>query len=515
MSSLSSAPKLATPSERRALAPADWQSRLGFRLDWLWPLAAALTGLAIQSLRPTNHDVSWLLTVNDKILAGGTAYRDIIELNPPGSILLYRLPALVGRMLSIPAEFVVQGMLAALICAVLIFAQRLMSRYALSSRASNNLFLGALAFVLAILPFDDLAQREHLATIFIIPFAFVALARQGGGKVLLWESLISGMMLGLCIAIKPYFALCALLVFAAQFKRQGVGAVRNLEYWAAAAVALAYVAVALLWFPAFFSDTLPLIADLYLPVRLDMVKLVQRMVLSTFVPLSICWIYRTPRAHDGAAVFLLIAAGFFGAYLIQGKGWPYHAYPVITFCLIAAAWTIQQQASHESTPWWRSPGMLLLATAMLWPLPRFYQPEASNPALEAAISKIAPHPKISSIGFSINLGHPTVRDVGGVWVGRMWGLWATGGALLMKERFATDPAMRAKAESYFEGDRLMLTQDIETQRPDIILVEKLKAFDWFEWAAGSPRLQAALDKYELADSVGDVAVLKLKNGPNG
>ena len=54
-----------------------------------------------------------------------------------------------------------------------------------------------------------------------------------------------------------------------------------------------------------------------------------------------------------------------------------------------------------------------------------------------------------------------------------------------------DPILRAKAEAYFDNDRLMLAQDIETQRPDIVLVEKFADFDMAAWIAQSPRLQAA------------------------
>src|SRR3954454_18199857 len=53
-------------------------------------LGAALIAALIQSLFLTvDCDVSWLITVNEKMLAGQRLYADIVEVNPPASIWLY------------------------------------------------------------------------------------------------------------------------------------------------------------------------------------------------------------------------------------------------------------------------------------------------------------------------------------------------------------------------------------------------------------------------------------------
>ncbi|HLH48128.1 MAG TPA: hypothetical protein VKV96_02200, partial [Roseiarcus sp.] len=91
----------ATVAGRSAAAPAPSARRLpaGLRGERLIPAAAALAALAIGLWRPVNTDISWLLTVNERILAGATPYKDVIELNPPASILLYRIPALAAHWL--------------------------------------------------------------------------------------------------------------------------------------------------------------------------------------------------------------------------------------------------------------------------------------------------------------------------------------------------------------------------------------------------------------------------------
>jgi hypothetical protein len=501
-------------SDHIAQAPEGWLQKISFQADAWLPWGAALGALAVQLLRPTNQDVSWLLTVNDRILAGATAYRDVIELNPPAAIWLYRLPALAAKAMSLRAEYVLAAMLALLIGAVLAYVRSIVTRYGLGAKANNGLMLGVTAFVLAILPLDEFAQREHFATIFIVPYAFVAIARIKGVKVTLADGLVSGLMLGLCVAIKPHFALCALLVCGFEITRaRNIRAALNAEHWVAAAIALAYVAMIPIFYPIYLSDMAPKLSEVYLPLRLGLGALILRVAVLLAGPLAICWMRRDRRQDEGTVVLLLIAAGFLGAYLVQGKGWGYHAYPAIAFCIFAAGWAMQGPMREAGDGMRKLIVPTLLAASLLLPMMRFYEPDPQEPALAAAIERLAPHPKMLTIAFPLRLGHPLTRDVGGTWVGRTWGLWASGGAFQMKARAGADPVLRAKAEAYFEEDRRMLAQDIETQRPDIVLVEKFADFDMAAWIAQTPRLQAALEGYDLADTVGDVQILRLRDRP--
>jgi hypothetical protein len=111
-----------------------------------------------------------------------------------------------------------------------------------------------------------------------------------------------------------------------------------------------------------------------------------------------------------------------------------------------------------------------------------------------------------AIAFPLNVGHPLTRDIGGVWVGRTWGLWETGGALFMKAHAGDDPARRARADAYFDDDRLGAARDIQTQHPDIVLIQETPGFDFAQWIAGSPPLSNAMSLYHRADAVGDVDI---------
>ena len=52
-------------------------------------------------------DVSWLITVDEKWLDGATPYRDVIEINPPASLMLYWPAVALARVLGVTPEFTV------------------------------------------------------------------------------------------------------------------------------------------------------------------------------------------------------------------------------------------------------------------------------------------------------------------------------------------------------------------------------------------------------------------------
>jgi hypothetical protein len=78
--------------------------------------------------------------------------------------------------------------------------------------------------------------------------------------------------------------------------------------------------------------------------------------------------------------------------------------------------------------------------------------------------------------------------------------------MLMKERVREDPVLRAKADAYIEADRRVVTGDIETQRPDMVLIQETPGFDFGQWIVQSPPLRAAMAHYRLVETVEDVEI---------
>ena len=137
------------------------------------PLIYALVALvaigtaAFHFSGPLSPDVAWLITVSERILAGGRLYIDILEPNPPMAGYLYMPPVLVARALGLsPEPFVVLwtilfGLVSTGFAARDITEHRLLKHAELFWPVALLLVLSAWG--------EDFAQREHFATMASLP----------------------------------------------------------------------------------------------------------------------------------------------------------------------------------------------------------------------------------------------------------------------------------------------------------------------------------------------------------
>jgi len=58
-----------------------------------------------------NTDVSWLLTVGERVLDGRRLYIDVVETNPPMAVLVYIPGIAISRVLGLPAEIVTDSLM--------------------------------------------------------------------------------------------------------------------------------------------------------------------------------------------------------------------------------------------------------------------------------------------------------------------------------------------------------------------------------------------------------------------
>ena len=64
-------------------------------------LAVVIVAILLRFLIVTATDVSWLITLSEKILDGKTLYVDLIEVNPPASVFLYLPAVMLAQLIEI------------------------------------------------------------------------------------------------------------------------------------------------------------------------------------------------------------------------------------------------------------------------------------------------------------------------------------------------------------------------------------------------------------------------------
>lgn len=477
--------------------------------------AVVLGAVIIRVFFQTNVDVSWILTLCEQFLAGKVLYVDLLETNPPASILLY-LPAIpLARFLGAAPETVVTTLVfASVFCSLLLSAEILPGNL---REKGTGFFLPTILAVLLILPMDNFGEREHIALILMLPALCCLVARLDGARPATWTLLLAGLGAGAAVSIKPHFALALIfpeLLLLVRLRSWTL--LMRVENMAAAALMSVYAGVVLVFFYDYFTTTFPLVREMYIPVRhfeLWQIFLVLppfKILISTIALIALA--ARPALYQNMVLVPLLAAFGFFGSLVVQGKGWPYHGYPSIALCVVAVAICVATRAISldDIRRRWslvtRGLAMLLLiqlGQALYW----FCDGRNVKPII-AAVSRLAPHPRIFTVTDDLALGHPLTRIVGGEWVSRMCSQWMSDGALRMWNR--VDPSNHPRLREQIERERRMTIEDIGRGRPDVILVDHFR-IDWREWITEHEGLRTAFADYRLDQTLENVDIWVRRN----
>jgi hypothetical protein len=514
---------LAGNKKRRALRSRS--SRLSFSIADAVPLLIIFAvAAALRLMIDANTDVSWAITMAEKILDGQRLYIDVIEVNPPATVFLYTLPVLLARAVSIRPEVIVETSIFLATAASLWCSAQILVTAGFRNRANIWPLAALAAAVLLILPARTFGEREHIALIVFLPFLALMMARAKKiSPQWLWV-VASGVAAGIVIVIKPHFLFAVVFVaLAAAWSVRSWKPLFAPEMFIAAILGALYAIGVGIYFPVFFSDIVPLAAVVYLPVKMPFWKLIGFFATPIWIMILIVSAMLKERAIFSRPYSLLLAGscGFAVSFYLQQKGWSYHSYPALALAVLAVVIAFSDRWNSirikRETPQNRFArlGMtavvaFLSAISFCW---LYFAVDMR--ALAEPIRKIKPRPKIIAITSDIGVGHPLARDVGGTWVGRVGSLWITTGVLIRKKHEKLDPDVEARLTALADRDRVMLAQDIERNRPDIILVERANfaGFDWKAWAEADPAINRQLKSYREVETIGPITILSRETNP--
>lgn len=469
--------------------------------------------LWLRNFYGTNTDVSWLLSTGERVLAGERLYIDLIEVNPPASVYLY-MPALVlARLSGLRPEFWVDALVFAVIAASLWQCWRLLKNVHAARVMISAPFALLVVYVLAIMPAETFSQREHIAVIFLLPWMALAIARIDGAAVDLRAAILAGVCGALVFCIKPVFAvalvLCVLPVLWRNFNWRYFLLPENLT---GAVVSAGYLVFVTLKHPAFFSEIMPVLDAVYIPLRaFELAYKKPWFAFWGLLALVICWPeWRRGFCH-APFVLLLASAGFALACLWQGKFWPYHYYPMFACAVLAAASVglMQYQDVRREDEDGGGVSQLLRAGFVplafvaiclprLWPL---FGPMEDTRALARLIEQSGVKgAHVLALSSDISLGHPAVRQAGAKWIGSFCSLWVQSHIAIIRARFQPDAQMRAKLEKIENWHAGFLLKDLRDRQPDIILAEN-ETINLQTWALNRHEIAAELAHYIKAHEI--------------
>jgi len=246
---------LCNPADRAKLSP----------LAWLLIALVFAVAILLRQIVPLNTDVSWLLTIGERVLDGQRLYVDIVEINPPMAVFAYLPGIAVARALGVDPKNVTDALILILAAASLVATARVLRLSLLLSHARLASLAIWAAAVVTVLPMQVFGQREHIATLTFLPALAVYALRGNREQPPLWSILMAGIGAGITLAFKPFFlvpvVLCILLTVIRSRTWQVLFSPEN--FIAGSLVAI-YAVSAYIFYPEYFAVTYPLVRDTYL-----------------------------------------------------------------------------------------------------------------------------------------------------------------------------------------------------------------------------------------------------------
>lgn len=487
-----------------------------------WPTAIALLiAIVVRAMSWLNCDVSWLLTLGERVLAGARPYIDFSEPNPPASILIYLPAILIGRLFGFPPELAVTLLIFAGVFLCLWLCSRMLSGSELF-RPQDWPNLAALCCVLLlILPGDAFAQREHIALLALMPMLCVYVLRARGSPVESTVAVLVGVGGGIAIAIKPYFAFALILPLAYVGwcrRRRGQGMLPLIfvpEHLAVAVVLAAYAGVIVALFSDYFRVMLPIVLAVYAPSRAGIFVVLggtslALIAMSTFLSRAVG---ATEFGDPVIRIFTLAVFGFALAMLAQAKGWQYHSYPAMALSMFVLGSILVRNRTTFGLRMTKDVAFGSALFAGLYVIESFwFLPDPSRVRLVREVSHLVPaHPKVVSINGGAEIAFPLTRKLKGTPLWPVPFQWVSAGAERLLQSATLDPAIRDRIARYARADRQDLVQSIQTGRPDVILIGE--GADE-RWALGHPEVAAALRAYRQVESVDGVEIWLPRTEPS-
>ncbi len=231
---------------------------------WIAVIGILIAASILQSHMLLNWDVSFLMYVSDRALAGGSYFKNIAFATP--TILhLYMLPIIVGKIFSLNSIEGLQLTVFSVALFSLMLCYRLLSM--LFSKKDNPLFylfFILLTLVFFILPGHEFGQREHFMILFTYPYFCLAALRLKNKPISFSFALFIGLFSGFGFAIKPFFLLSfALVELYIMYQKRNLFAWVRIESITIPIISLIYMLCLFIFFPEFFHTFLPQFRDLY------------------------------------------------------------------------------------------------------------------------------------------------------------------------------------------------------------------------------------------------------------
>lgn len=477
------------------------------RERWIVPDAAAAgatlvccllvlaLGMQLQSGVHINHDVGWIAHTAAWLLDGRRFGTDILDPNPPLAWFLMLPAVLAARAGILPEVIAVQAWSWLLAVTALALAWAILQPLArVLGRLETCSFMLAATAVVSLLPVGNFGQREVIGFALMLPYLCSLIGRAGGAPSGRALAIAAGIGAGIGLCLKPYLLVVPLLAeLLIALQARNFRALIRAETVAMGLVGALYVAAILLFARDYLEYALPMIQTVYWAYD-DPGYLIGARFKEAILPAAYAAGIALATLSFGRIHGLLAAwiAGFAASYWLQGKGFPYHAYPILgTSCLLLTFATVRAGRSLWTSAWLSRPALrqLALAALLVVALPELYRPFAEAGRWYDAARReqgdwgrtrqglidrlrsegVGPGDYLYALSTHPHPGFPTVNYLGADWSGRTVAQFAVPAYVRRAE--IADPERLAGIDRAMDRQRAIVIEDLRRHPPSFVMVE--------------------------------------------
>ena len=283
-------------------------------------------------------DIAWLLQCLDRFMAGGSYINDFYETNPPLSFIIY-LPAYpFYTFLGLDAKFCV-FLLFILYIVIANYTTLKLLRLNDYSKHDCMIVISACIFAQSWVSALSYGLKDHLIVIFLIPLCLYQYTTIHKANIPKHIALLSIIMGGVAVCLKPYYAILPGLLFLYRMKKNALmSTVTSMGFIGLAVIGSVYLAFIYIYTPEFI-DLLPEIISVYsveqpypLSFRLHYVMY----AIAGFVFAHILFKNEDQQNLKNIVLFFTILSIIcLIPFALQNKGFHYHALPTLAFGMIS------------------------------------------------------------------------------------------------------------------------------------------------------------------------------------
>jgi len=300
-----------------------------------------------------NHDTGWFMYAARGLLAGGQLYKDFVDVNAPMAYYSVMLAAWLSNFSFLTNETALTINIFIYIFIAYALCATLLKRMGFSP-GTYAVLCAAFLIVLCLIPNYGFGQREHIFGVLLVPYALAAGLRTDGKNLPRNLAIACGIAAGFGASIKPQYILVPAFIELAVLTRAQWKIRLTADLVALGATLAVIYALSIVCYPEYWTTIVPQAAALYGPY--DNFWFLSDALL-VLVPLFVVGFgageYRGRGPLIGARWMMVAATlGTFVLFVVQRKGWPHHAVPImiVMSCLfLLNLGDIARQAAQNRT----------------------------------------------------------------------------------------------------------------------------------------------------------------------